>query len=155
MQLPREIHSIQPATNSFGYLELCSEKDFWEVFLNDLKSAKSSLAIISPFITNDATWKVANELKELKERGATIRVYTRPVEEHQNRYGFNLAYSRLQRLGVEVKLVSKIHQKIAIIDDCVWWEGSMNILGFRDSREQMRRFHGSAASTLLQKFNLE
>jgi len=155
MQLPREFHAIQASADSSACTELHSEKDFWNAFLQDLSSAASSLTIVSPFITNDATWKVANEFRGLKERGVYIKVYTRPIEEHQNRYGFNLAYARLQRIGVEVKLVSKIHQKLAIVDDSVWWEGSMNILGFRDSREQMRRFQGLAAKTLLSGFNLE
>ena len=33
-----------------------------------------------------------------------------------------------------------IHQKVAIIDDRICWEGSLNILSFANSRELMRRF---------------
>lgn len=153
MQLPKENTSIQTA-NSAGCTEFCSEKDFWNAFLPDLRATVSSLTIVSPFITNDATWKLANELRELKERGVSLTVYTRPLEEHQNRYGFNLAYGRLQRLGTDVKFVSKIQQRLAIIDDFVWWEGTINILGFHDSREHMRRFQGLAAKSQLSHFNL-
>jgi phosphatidylserine/phosphatidylglycerophosphate/cardiolipin synthase-like enzyme len=154
MQVPREIHCAQSTTNTAGLSELYSEKDFLDAFLQDLRSAASSLVIVSPFITNDATWKVANELKELKAKGVHIRVFTRPLEEHQNRYGFNLAYGRLQRIGVDVKLVSKLHHKLAVIDDSVCWKGTINILGFRDSREQMRRFQGLAAQPFVSEFNL-
>jgi hypothetical protein len=155
MRPPAEIHSIQPTVSSSQCTDFSSEKEFWAAFIQDLKSCGFSLTIVSPFITNDATWKLFSQLKELRTKGVAIRVFTRPREEHQNRYGFNLAYARLQKLGVEVKTVGKIHQKLAIIDAFICFEGSVNILGFNDSKEHMRRFQGTGAKELLGQFNLE
>ena len=70
----------------------CTEKDFWENFIQDLKTCVKS-----------------------------------------------------------VEIVSQIHHKIAIIDDAIWWEGSLNILSFGKSGEHMRRFEGPEAKTLLHK----
>jgi len=38
-----------------------------------------------------------------------------------------------------------MHQKVAIIDNDIAWEGSLNILSHRDTGEQMRRFAGQSA----------
>lgn len=37
-----------------------------------------------------------------------------------------------------------MHQKVAIIDGTIAWEGSLNILSHKDTEEQMRRFEGQS-----------
>jgi hypothetical protein len=145
--------NASPAGSSLSS-SIYSEREFWSNFFEDLKTCNRSLVIASPFLTNDATWKIAGELKELRKRQVQIVVYTRPPEEHLNRYSFNLARSRLENAGINVTSVSKINRKLAIIDDAILWEGSLIILGFRDSHERMRRFQGEAAQTLLRNLNL-
>lgn len=155
MQMPTGPLNFACTSNSACWTHLCSEKEFWNVFSADLNSCSFSLVIVSPFVTNDATWKVVGELNELKRRNVRITIYTRPPEEQQNRYGFNLARRRLEKLGVDLRLVSKIHQKLAVIDDTTWWEGDLNILGSRDWHAQMRRFQGKEARHLLAELSIE
>ena len=49
------------------------------------------------------------------------------------------AVRRLQELDVRVMYTVKHHRKLAIIDDEILWEGSLNILSQNDSCEIMRR----------------
>ena len=135
--------------SSTTWTNLCSGTEFWQLFFKDLKSCSTSLTIISPVLTNHGTWKMAGELKALKEKGVIITLYSRPADEHSNRYSFNLALGRLQKLDMPPTTVNKISQRLAIIDESTLWDGNLNILGFCDSREKMRRFVGNAAKGFL------
>jgi hypothetical protein len=37
-----------------------------------------------------------------------------------------------------------MHQKVAIMDSAIAWEGSLNILSHKDTAEHMRRFEGNS-----------
>ncbi len=47
----------------------------------------------------------------------------------------------LQELGVEVLITGGHHRKLAIIDQQILYEGSLNILSQNDSCEVMRRIY--------------
>jgi len=154
--MPAQLHTWIPRSEIERpiWTTLCTEQDFWKNFFADLKTCIRSIIVISPFLANEATWRIINEFKVLKQRGVQITIFTRPANEHTNVNSFNLAINRLKTIGAEIKIVSKLHQKIAIIDHRIWWEGSLNILSFRSSREHMRRFEGQDAVTILQDIGL-
>ena len=52
---------------------------------------------------------------------------------------------QLRSIGAHVVEYPSMHQKVAIIDNSIAWEGSLNILSHRDTGEQMRRFEGTSA----------
>jgi len=54
----------------------------------------------------------------------------------------DVVMDQLRAIGVKVIERPGMHQKVAILDDTIAWEGSLNILSHRDSQEQMRRFEG-------------
>lgn len=148
-------HSYQPTTSAPISNVHCSEKNFWSSFLEDINSCTVSLVIASPFLTNDATWKMVKELKDLQKKKVKVTVYSRLPEEHSNKYGFNLARNRLENCGVDLKFISKLPHKIAIIDDTICWQGTMNILGFHDSRDHMRRIDVGSAQAILKELRLQ
>lgn len=68
-------------------------------------------------------------------------INTKPVEEH-NTLLRNMAHdgiATLQYIGVQVIITGGHHRKLAIIDNNIIWEGSLNILSQNDSCEIMRR----------------
>ena len=47
-------------------------------------------------------------------------------------------------------------KKVAIIDDALAWEGSLNILSHRDTEEHMRRFEGlSTVEEIIRNLDLD
>jgi DNA-binding XRE family transcriptional regulator len=48
--------------------------------------------------------------------------------------------ARLIYMGVHVNLRKLIHEKLAVIDENIFWDGSLNILSQRNSRERMTRW---------------
>lgn len=58
----------------------------------------------------------------------------------------------MQDLGIEVLVTGGHHRKLAIIDDNVLWEGSLNILSQNDSCEVMRRIKSDVAANEMIRF---
>ncbi len=128
---------------------LYTEKNFWPVFLNDLKSAKSSVIVVSPFISLARASRFMDLFRYLLEKGVDIRVYARPPtvqRGHMSEHAEQVV-TQLRNIGARVTLKQKLHQKVAVIDRRISWEGSLNILSHRDSEEQMRRIEGQKTAT--------
>lgn len=119
---------------------VCNENEFWDVFLQDLNSARYEVIIVSPFVARNRLETLLKDFEVLLNRGASIRLYVRPPDD----YGANLeekimALDTLEAIGAEVIRREKIHYKAAIIDRATAWEGSLNILQHWNSKEQMTR----------------
>ena len=89
-------------------------------------------------------------LTSARHKGVRVTVNTRPTNEHDGKY-IDQAYRAvqdIQSIGIKVLYTVKHHRKIAIIDDEILWEGSLNILSQSDSCELMRR---SVSSSLVRQ----
>ena len=124
-----EVLNIMPA--SVASSKLYSDRNFYTMFIKDLKNSKKSVTIESPFLTKRRLKLLAPTFGALTSGGVKVMVATR----HPNDYDDNSylhaveCINFLKLLGVKVALRSgHFHRKIAIIDDCTLWEGSLNIL---------------------------
>ena len=122
---------------------LFDERTFDEAFFRDLERAKRSVIIESPFLTEHRTRYFASTFKGLIDRGVKVRINTRRPIDHggEMRLQAEVAIGVMRKIGAKVCVYDDMrHRKLAIIDSCVLWEGSLNILsnGGR-SREIMRR----------------
>jgi len=126
--------------------ELYTERNFWAQFLQDIKRVKQRLTILSPYVSMRRAGMFVDYFKAMIERGVEIRVYTRPVNQQVSEMASQseTVIGQFRGIGVKVSERRNMHQKVAIIDNNVSWEGSLNILSHRDSGEQMRRFAGQS-----------
>ena len=147
-QLPATLATLS------NWTMFCTEQQFWKNFFDDLKTCISSLEIVSPFIRDDSVGGLIEHFERLRKQSVKIVIYSRPRKDHTYPGSFNLAIEKLNGLSIEINTVEKIHQKIAVINNTIWWEGSLNILSFKDSGEHMRRFQGPGAKTLLSEIGL-
>jgi len=148
---PGELHS--GTSNSFN------EITFWRTFRADLESARKSVLIVSPFLYPNRTRLFTDSFKTLIGKGIQIQIFTDCLHDEQeskekdqdiennseyNRRQREKAYALLKETGVELICYHKCHQKVAIIDETITWEGSLNILSHSPqedtTKEQMRRF---------------
>jgi hypothetical protein len=120
---------------------LFTERNFYPVFLEDVRSAKEEVIILSPFVSSKRSGQFVELFRVLVERGVKVNVYTRPPRGQVTDFALNAAevVEQMRAIGVQVVERWKMHQKVAIVDRKVAWEGSLNILSHRDSGEQMRR----------------
>jgi predicted RNA-binding Zn-ribbon protein involved in translation (DUF1610 family) len=138
--------------------ELYTERNFWAQFLRDIKTVENSLIILSPFLSVRRSGILMNYFQAMVLRGIELRVYTRPVSEQTGEMAnqAEVVIEQLRSIGATVTERTKMHQKIAVIDNALAWEGSLNILSHRDSGEQMRRFEGkSAIEEIIKNLELE
>jgi Rad3-related DNA helicase len=127
-----------------GYLvksKLYDQNGFYRALINDLNQAENRVVIESPFLTKKRVTSLFPTLKKLTKNNVKVIVNTKPLDE-QSLELHNQAYwsiAKLQSLGVLVLFTTGHHRKLAIIDDEILWEGSLNILSQNDSCELMRR----------------
>ncbi len=127
--------------------DLYTERNFWAQLFQDLRTVKERLIILSPFVTVHRSGRLMELLRAIIVRGAEVRIYTRPSNQQTGEMAnqAEVVIRQLRSIGVKVIERRNMHQKVAIIDNAIAWEGSLNILSHRDTGEQMRRFEGASA----------
>jgi hypothetical protein len=80
-------------------------------------------------------------IRKAAVRGISFIINTRDPVAHDDRMKAEAyrAVRALQDLDILVLYTSNLHRKVAIIDDSILWEGSLNILSHGGSAEVMRR----------------
>lgn len=135
--------NLVPLNDEFepGDGTIYSEKNFHISFVKDLLGATTEVIILSPFLTIRRAEAFGNVFKTLVNRGIRVVVYTRPITSHSGVMEEEASFvvEALRGSGVVVIQRAKMHQKIALIDRKIAWEGSLNILSHRDTGEHMRR----------------
>ena len=127
------------------------QKTFIEPFLQDIRKARHSVVIVSPYIKTSRVHWLLNTIHENCHPLKTT-VITRPSDAFQGKSSTDV-YEAIQRLAesnVETICKNAIHQKFAIIDQKIVWYGSINLLSFGSSQESIIRIvTGTVAETLL------
>ncbi len=121
---------------------LYNEKTFYRSFIKDMLNADKEIIIYSPFISKFRSDYFSKTMKKLRRRNVEVFIFTRPIEEHEYfmRTEIKCALNDYEEMGATIfYLQGSIHEKVAIIDRKILWEGSLNILSQRNSREMMRR----------------
>ncbi len=124
------------------YSRLFDEKTFYKKFHQDLRLARYSVVIDSPYLTERQVNHFLPTFRRLIGRGINIRVNTRNPECHSAIMNNQAHLAARKLVDADIKVViydDWRHWKCAIIDNKVLWEGSMNILSHNRSREIMRR----------------
>jgi phosphatidylserine/phosphatidylglycerophosphate/cardiolipin synthase-like enzyme len=96
------------------------------------------------------------QFEKLRKKGVKVRINTRLPYDHDTTIlqiqGWQAA-KLLKSHGVKVCFYHDMrHRKLAIIDDNILWEGSLNILSQSSSREVMRRTVSSSLCKQMLKF---
>ncbi len=122
--------------------ELFNEYTFDRAFAKDLKRARKKVIVESPFLTERRASRFSPLLKELARRKVDIRINTRHPRYHSKEMNQQAksAIKILLESNAKVYTYNDLrHRKLAIIDNRILWEGSMNILSHGRSLEIMRR----------------
>jgi phosphatidylserine/phosphatidylglycerophosphate/cardiolipin synthase-like enzyme len=121
---------------------LYDEQSFFVKFLFDLSRARSTVIIESPYLTVKRCLQFALVFEELCRCGVRIEIYTREPAHHDLILEDQALKSLkiLKASGARIFLCSDMrHRKLAIFDNEILWEGSLNILSQSKSKEIMRR----------------
>lgn len=121
---------------------LFDEKTFYAQFTKDLLLCSEEIIIESPYITTERMKLFRPLFKQAVDKGIKIYVITRSPEDHEGEYIYQaekeIAY--FEEIGIQPLLcIGNHHRKLAILDRSILYEGSLNILSQKHSREIMRR----------------
>jgi len=141
-----------------------TEKQFWSHFLADVKNAKSRVVISSPYVSRKRLLILQEILQELTARGVLVcaiiqlpnkwkqrTIATLSEKQRKDFKELEELLNMLESFGVHYVLRRDVHQKIAIIDDTIVWEGSLNILSNNRTKEQMLRQCSRTAAKWMQR----
>nr|WP_286172753.1 AAA domain-containing protein [Acetanaerobacterium sp. MSJ-12] len=126
-----------------------NQNSFWAKVIPDLKNASRRVIIFCPFVREGRIEILLPIFEEIIEAGGEVIVYTRSVSEHVRTYQkkARALIDNLRRKGVIVRIRKNMHEKVILIDDTLVWQGSLNLLSYKSTTEQMQRI----ASKKMQK----
>jgi hypothetical protein len=138
--------------------ELYTEQNFWAQFFQDIKGVKERLIILSPFLSIRRSSMFMDYFRVMIGRGVKVKIYTRPANQQVGEMANQADVVIRQLRSIDTNVIERrsMHQKVAILDNSITWEGSLNILSHRDTEEHMRRFEGpSAIEEIIRNLDLE
>lgn len=150
------LHRVLPASFELpdGAAGAFTEGTFYPAFMHDLARAKRSIVILSPFATVAGAGRWVDALRAAALRGVAVRVLTRPGSEAGGGTAEEVSelIDGFRKVGINVDLRTRMHEKIAILDGRVLWHGSLNILSHRDTHESMLRLESPSACSQVARF---
>lgn len=135
--------------------KLFDEKGFYKAFVSDLLKCRKEVIIESPFISTSRMDFLRPVFSNLITKGVKIHIITRDPIEHDesNRHFATNEILIYKEMGVNIILLNgHHHRKLAIIDQAILWEGSLNILSHSWSKEIMRRIEGRKCAREMMDF---
>ncbi len=121
---------------------LYNETTFYPAFTRDMLEAKREIVIYSPFVSKYRSDTFNRIMYKFKDTNVAIFIFTRSLDEYElsQRKQAEAVLSHYEEMGASIYYLNgSIHEKVAVIDREILWEGSLNILSQRTSREMMRR----------------
>jgi hypothetical protein len=144
-----------------------SDEEFWAAFRRDLEMAKAQIIIQSPFISAHRLKVLGTVMRNLIKNGISVCLFvqepryweaslTAVLPEFAVKIQEMKSHIQLlQSWGIHVNLRKGVHEKFALIDLEILWEGSLNILSHINTKEHMRRWKSEGvAREILVKYGL-
>ncbi len=128
--------TLEPKSFAPEVVQVFNESNFYETFLADLANAKALVVLQSPFITHKRWSQLSSDFRSCVDRHVCVCVF---VQDQGDSAEFQNCLLHLQNAGVHVNVRPSIHEKIAVIDERVLWDGSLNVLSHRNTCERMSR----------------
>jgi len=120
-------------------INLLTQENFYNAFIEESKKAKSRVIIFSPFIIKKCVANLLEHFEGLSSKKIQLYIVTRKSEFlKENRAEVEETIEALKKMGVKViELSEQFHHKIAVIDSSVFYYGSLNILAHSKSSDSM------------------
>lgn len=114
--------------------------NFIQALIADLEIAKARVLLQSPFIATKRFAQLKPAIEKCQRRQVRICVFLQRTRDPNPFAEVNV--DMLQYIGIHVTLREKVHEKLAVIDELIAYDGSLNILSFDESKERMTRWVG-------------
>jgi hypothetical protein len=140
---------------------------FKPAFLADLRVSRSLVLLQAPYLTRREVGAYMEVFKACIKRGVRVCVFIQMPKNWERRHQADFAFRskyletescmrELEAIGVHVNMRESIHEKLAIIDNHIFWDGSLNILSHFDTKERVTRWDSTVeakAATAMHKLD--
>lgn len=111
-----------------------SREDSIESLTRDIEAAEERVVVYSPVLDMDRLAELKKTALAARENDVRIYVVTRPLKERRKNEAetYGLMERALDEWGVTVIHQMRLHEKIVMIDDRIFWFGSFDPLGPAD-----------------------
>ncbi|MBY0550802.1 MAG: helix-turn-helix domain-containing protein [Candidatus Obscuribacterales bacterium] len=132
-----------------------NQDTFWIEFEKDLARAQARVIVQSPFVSHRRLQQLKPLFSTLRKKNILICVFLQQPYSWGARHQLTAADAErnaeietalewFAAAEIHANLRRDIHEKLAIIDNKVLWEGSLNILSHGKTHERMRRLESRA-----------
>jgi hypothetical protein len=119
--------------------QVLDEHSFFPQFFRDVESAKHSIFGLVPYFGEFRWPKVQPWITAALQRGVAVTFVTPPLDEVTNQTYVEKCVTNLRQLGAIVVPASGLHGKDIIIDESIYYTGSLNWASHRGNAEIMHR----------------
>ena len=115
--------------------------NYFDVYKNDLLSAKKEIIISSPVISSNKINELINLISDKQLEGIKIIIVTWKADEYrfgESAYWMKL-HDQMRNVGFTTNLVENYCERYCIIDREIVWYGSLNFLGKEDAEDNLMR----------------
>lgn len=133
---------------------ICTEDDFNQYFLSDIRTFRSRMIIYSPFMTENRIGTLLPEFYTAISHGKQVIVITKPLSERGKTElaHYEMCEQGLRDIGISILHKKGMHEKTIIIDDDIIWNGSLNALSYTgNTGEIMERDRDKSKEKVLVK----
>lgn len=128
--------------------EVFDQVEFWKAFHKDLNAARFRILIECPFLNTSRIRLLEPALRHATKRGVAVCIFIQKKSADKAEESASTPDNERESLiillkswGIHVSERTYVHSKVAIIDDDILWDGSLNILCHFDRvSERMNRF---------------
>ena len=115
-----------------------NQRSFYPHLIKDLGNATKEVIFISGYMTTNRVERLMPHLTGLLSRGINIKIFTKPPREQLSReQELEELHHRLKDIGIEIYQHYGTHEKAVAIDGHILYAGSLNVLSFSHSSNEM------------------
>ena len=132
-------YTIKPVSDSDREKEapskLYSIGDYKSDFIQDCINAKKSAVICSPYLSKTKVQKFLSFIPKILSNGCKIFITIKLHEDIEKRKKQQSYIDVLETAGVFVSEKENIIQRLAVFDEKILWYGSINFLGYSETKD--------------------
>jgi len=139
----------------------CDEETFFVQLQKDIEAAVAIIIIQSPYLYANRLEKMEPYIRAALARGILVCIFIQKPKEWDERNNQFFSYTerekllnlekrveRLKQMGAHVTLKDHIHSKFVVIDERVFWSGSVNSLSHSHTKDDMTRWEADSVTIL-------
>ncbi len=163
-----EAHIPSNAITSDAPCCLFDESNYDLQMAADFANARGRIIIVTPYLTSNAIERWDRAIRNAIKRGVRICIFVQEPRNWKRRLDGTLAereiaamarldsaVAHIRSLDVHVTLRAGDHEKLIVVDDDIFWAGSLNLLSWFDTREWLRRVESRKEVTaMIEKYRL-